>query len=111
MTKLVLFEDDDTFVEFVEYAVEDTGHTLVARYSTFAQALQGIQSLDPEVGAAIVDGNLSRHVTTGNDGAAIIRELKKINPNIVTIGNTLDNRGVRGADSQAGKDLEVLIGL
>jgi CheY-like chemotaxis protein len=102
--KVVIFEDDEDWQEIIGEIIEGAGHEVIARATTMDGARAVIDGFaDDAVDVAVVDGNLTRHNTSGRDGAEVAERLRaKIGEKLVIIGCSGTNT-VDGADHTVSK--------
>jgi len=96
--KIFLVDDDDDIIRNCSMFLEKNGHNVVEVAGSLQEALLKIPTLAGlKINVAVVDGNLSGHDASGDDGEIITEKIKSQNPNIKVIGHSLDT-DVRGAD-------------
>jgi hypothetical protein len=101
--KVVYFEDSESLQELASVYLQMALNHIVRSALTMDQARELINQLEPgTVNVAIVDGNLTSTVHTGNDGREIVELLRAKDENIIIIGSTGDDI-VEGADYQVPK--------
>lgn len=116
--KIAVFEDDRGFTEALMSLLEwYGGHTVVLTCVSVSEAQEALRCTDDgkllsgvEFEIAIVDGNLSFGRYDGGDGEEVCRLLKQLSPVPHIIGNS-GGGSVRGADTQANKDVTRLLEL
>lgn len=105
--KVFLVEDDKNYRGAVRMFLELVGHTIVFEADSLEDALKKIPELTKKgVRVAILDGNLSPHDTSGNDGRRIAVEMRRQTPGIKIIVNS--DREYDFGDVWTGKEIEKL---
>lgn len=86
----IFYAEDSSMVRrSLKRLLEDLGHQVVIEAETLEDALANIKTArDLGVRVAIVDGNLSPHDLSCNDGRVLSAALKEAIPNIFIIANS-----------------------
>lgn len=86
MSRIFLAEDDENAREGLKASIERSTHTLNIVATTLNEALAAIGKLaEAKIEIAILDGNLTPGVNSGDDGRKIAEEIRKLNLGIVII--------------------------
>ncbi len=100
--RVVIFEDEDFWVELAQEELKALGCVIVAVIRNMAQAEQVIPTLAQQnIQYALIDGNLSKNASGGYDGRSIHEQLKQAAPEIKTIGYSAVDQAY--VDHQLGK--------
>ncbi|MFA6250954.1 MAG: hypothetical protein WC686_05690 [Candidatus Shapirobacteria bacterium] len=100
---IAIFIDDQQYFNHCKYMFEASGYHIVGVASSLEQANHLLTRLDQyQIGAAIIDGCLSKNKSDCKEGSSIANKVKKINRSIITIGFDTVN-DVPGADYQSPK--------
>jgi CheY-like chemotaxis protein len=101
--RVFVVEDNERFQKIIIKRLKKAGHSVVATATTLDQALAMVDQLEQlGVGVAVLDGNLSDYDVSGNDGREILKAIQKKDPNVITVGMSLDD--FEGTDVDLGKD-------
>lgn len=100
--KVFVAEDEKDWQELIVEILEDAGHEVTLTASSLDEALAATQKLrEKQVQVAIVDGNLSRISSRGNDGQAIIAAIRENAPEVKIVG--MSGLSLEGVDLNLGK--------
>lgn len=96
--RVFVAEDDSRWQSAIVKSVGKGGHTVTHTAQTKADALSQIPTLESSgVQVAIVDGNLTQGISSGNDGREIVAAIRSQAPNIKIIGFSASNT-ISGVD-------------
>lgn len=93
--KALLFEDDLTKIEGVEFLSNKSGVEIIGRARTRQEANGLLEEIPSEATIAFVDGSLNEIDNSANDGLFILQVLATRRPDIITIGISSDNSHLR----------------
>jgi len=100
--RLFIAEDNPDWQEMYYDFFENSGHTIVQLATNMSEAEEALPKLaEMGIQVAIIDGDISPFGHEGNEGKYLVREIKRLFPEIKTIGMS----GVfsLGADINLGK--------
>ena len=100
--KVFVVEDDQDWQRMIKAMLEGEGHKVVLSATNLDDALATADKLvELGVQVATIDGNLEENETSGNDGRAVLAAIRKVAPQVKTIG--LSGNSVNGVDIDLGK--------
>ncbi|MFH2019769.1 MAG: hypothetical protein ABII80_04105 [bacterium] len=107
--KAFVVEDDKHWQDIIRESLEDEGHQLILLATNLNEALAAIDRFaELGVQVAIIDGNLSEDDKTGSDGQKVLSVIRKVAPQVKTIGHS--SHSVCGVDVDLGKENSVNLG-
>lgn len=91
-------EDDPRWQEIIKKSVEKGGQTVTHQAQTRDEAMALVPTLEASgVQVAILDGNLSKGISSGDDGRDIAAAIRSQATNIKIVGFSASNT-IKGAD-------------
>ena len=100
--RVFVAEDNKAYQKIIQEYLEEAGHSVVLRATTYRDAIDGIKTLENlGVDVAILDGNLTRGEDSGDEGQLMLRAIRAVAPRVRTVGMSASS--VRGTDVDLGK--------
>lgn len=106
-TKIFLVEDDLIDQEQIRWILEKNGHSIVVEAETLDEALLQIPELrEKGVNVAIVDGNLTEGVGSGEDGRRVTERIKELHgEEIQVVSHSATEKSYGYGDAFVAKDI------
>lgn len=100
--RVFVIEDDDNWQDLIKDILKDEGHEVVLTSTNLYDALDNIEKIkELKINVVTIDGNLDEDETEGYDGQEVLEAVRKIAPEVKTVG--MGGNAIPGVDLDLGK--------